>query len=56
MHPLSYPASTMLHLDAVNETVPVYRDRIRIVREITLSPENDLKPLVNGTGELLLNR
>lgn len=49
-----YPASIMLHLDAINETVPVYRDRIRIVREITFGPENDLKPLVSGTGELLL--
>ena len=54
MHPLVYPASTMLHLDAINETVPVYRDRIHIVREITFSPENELKPLVNDAGEVQL--
>ena len=54
MHPLVYPASAMLHLEAINETVPVYRDQIRIVREITFAPEKDLKPLVSGTGDLLL--
>jgi hypothetical protein len=54
MHPPIYPVSTMLHLDAINETVPVYRDRIRIVREITFGAENDLKPLVSGVGDLLL--
>jgi hypothetical protein len=54
MHPPVYPASTMLHLDAINETVPVYRNQIRIVREITFGPEKDLKPLVSGAGDLLL--
>jgi hypothetical protein len=54
MHSLTYPPSTMLHLDAINETVPVYRDRIRIVREITFGPESELKPLVNEAGEVLL--
>ena len=54
MHPPVYPASTMLHLDAINETVPVYRDRVRIVREITFGPEKDLKPLVSATGDLVL--
>jgi len=54
LHPVSYPPSTMLHLDAINETVPVYRDRFRIVREITFGPEGDLKPLANAAGEVLL--
>jgi hypothetical protein len=54
MHPLVYPPSTMLHMDVINETVPVYRDRIRIVREITFGSENDLTPLVSGAGEVLL--
>jgi AhpC/TSA family/Disulphide bond corrector protein DsbC len=52
--PASYPASVMLHLDAIGETVPVYRDRVRIVREVTFGPQGDLKPLVNETGEVVL--
>jgi hypothetical protein len=54
MHPPVYPASTMLHLDVINETVPVYRDQIRMVREVTFGPEKDLKALVSRAGDLLL--
>jgi hypothetical protein len=49
-----YPASQMMHLKAIGETVPVYKDRIRINREITFGPEDALKPLVNSAGDLIL--
>lgn len=52
--PFRYPASEMLHLEAIGETVPVYRDHLRIQREITFGAENQLKPLVTSTGELVL--
>jgi hypothetical protein len=53
-HPFDYPASEMLHLDAINETVPVYRNRVRIEREVTFAQENNLKPLITPDGELVL--
>jgi hypothetical protein len=52
--PFHYPASQKLHLKAINETVPVYRGRVRITREITFGPENAVRPLVTPTGELIL--
>jgi peroxiredoxin len=49
-----YPRSRMMHLKAIGETVPVYRDRVRINREITFGSEDVLKPLVSQTGDLIL--
>jgi hypothetical protein len=53
-HAFKYPASEMLRLQAIEETVPVYRGRVRIVREITLGQEAALKPLVTEGGELII--
>jgi hypothetical protein len=44
----------MLHLEAIGETVPVYRGRVIIKREITFGQEAALTPLVNPAGELTL--
>ena len=38
-HSFEYPASEMLRLEAIDETVPVYRGHIRIRREITFGQE-----------------
>jgi hypothetical protein len=53
-HAFNYPRSEMLRLAAINETVPVYRGRIRIVREITFGQEAALKPLVSASGDLVV--
>jgi hypothetical protein len=53
-HPFKYPASKMLRLEAIGETVPVYRGRIRIRREITFGQEDLLKPLVTSTDEVIV--
>jgi len=53
-HAFKYPASEMLHLEAISETVPVYRGHIHIVREITFGQEATLKPLVGPSGELIV--
>jgi hypothetical protein len=53
-HAFTYPPSEMLRLEAIKETVPVYRRRIRIVREITFGQEDDLKPLVSPSSELVV--
>jgi alkyl hydroperoxide reductase subunit AhpC len=49
-----YPASQMMHLKVIGETVPVYRNRIRINREITFGPEVALKQLLSPAGDLIL--
>lgn len=53
-HSFEYPASEMLHLAAIGETVPVYRGHIRIRREITFGQEAALKQLATPTGELIV--
>lgn len=53
-HSFDYPRSEMLHLAAIGETVPVYRNRIRIEREITFGQDAALKPLVTPEGELIV--
>jgi hypothetical protein len=53
-HAFKYPASEMLRLEVINETVPVYRGHVQIVREITFGEEAALKPLVNANGELIV--
>jgi hypothetical protein len=49
-----YPASEQLRLAAINETVPVYRGKVRIQREITLAQQNKLTPLVSAAGDLVI--
>ncbi len=53
-HPFQYPKSEVLRLEAIGETVPVYRGRVKIVREITFGQEASLKSLVAPTGELTI--
>jgi hypothetical protein len=53
-HPFEYPASEMLRLEAIGETVPVYRNQIQLHREITFGQEVALKPLVSSASELIV--
>jgi hypothetical protein len=53
-HSFEYPPSKMLRLEAIGETVPVYRGHIQIRREITFGQEAVLKPLVTSTGEVIV--
>ena len=53
-HAFQYPASEMLRLEAIGETVPVYRGHIHIIREITFGQEVALKPLVTPAGQLTI--
>ena len=51
-HAPSYPASRKLRLKAIGETVPVYTGRFRVVADITIASEAQVKPLLSPTGEL----
>lgn len=50
--PATYPGSQRLRLEAIQETVPVYHGRFRIVRDVTLAGDPKVKPLLNSKGEL----
>jgi hypothetical protein len=52
VHPVTYPPSTKLRLAAIDETVPVYQGRLRLVRDITVGNDKKLKPVL-GTGDEL---
>ena len=52
--PASFPPSKMLHLAAIDETVPVYQGHFRLTREIQWAPEAKLKPLLDAGGQLTL--
>lgn len=49
-HAAIYPPSKLLHLKAINETVPVYTGQIRVLREITIGKNAKVGELaVEGT-------
>ena len=50
-HEVSYPKSEKLYLQAIDETVPVYRNKFRLTRDITMAPEATLKPLLDQNGK-----
>jgi hypothetical protein len=37
-HETDFPEPEMLHLEAIGETVPVYHGRVRILKDVTISP------------------
>lgn len=49
---VSYPPSEKLHLAAIDETVPVYRDRFRLTRDVTIGDEAKVKVALNGSKDL----
>ena len=51
-HEPDYPPSRTMRLKAIGETVPVYERRLRIVEDITIAPEAQVKPLLSPNGEL----
>lgn len=50
-HEVSYPPSVKLHLAAIDETVPVYRDRFRLTRDITIGQDAKLRPALDASGK-----
>jgi len=49
-HEVAYPPSEKLYLQAIDETVPVYRNHFRLTRDITIAQEAKIKPLVDASG------
>ena len=47
----SYPQSKKLHLEAIDETVPVYEGAIKLTRDLAIGSAKDIQPLLHN-GEL----
>jgi AhpC/TSA family/Thiol:disulfide interchange protein DsbD, N-terminal len=50
--PPIYPPSVMLHLDAIDETVPVYEGSVHIEREVVIEPEKQVRLILKPGGEM----
>ncbi len=50
-----YPEAETLYLPAIDETVPVYQGSFRIVADLRLGMPEDLEPLLDSDGDLLVN-
>jgi hypothetical protein len=53
-HAVESPPGRSLHLAAIDETVPVYVERFRMMRDVTIGPDAKVKPLMDGEGNLLV--
>jgi hypothetical protein len=54
VHPATYPNSKMLRLEAIRETVPVYEDAFRLVRDVTVARDAASRPLLDPEGRLAI--
>jgi AhpC/TSA family/Thiol:disulfide interchange protein DsbD, N-terminal len=54
-HAVSFPKSQMLHLPAIDETVPAYTGGFRLTRDVTIGVADKVKPLLDGSGRFTLN-
>ena len=53
-HPPVWPVAKNLYLKAIQETVPVYMGRFRLVSEITMGSDPQVKPLLDQVGDLVI--
>jgi hypothetical protein len=53
-HEVTYPASQQLYLKPIHETVPIYKGRFRLVQEITLGTDEQVKPMLRKEGGLVI--
>jgi hypothetical protein len=55
VHPPVFPRAEKLYLKAIDETVPAYRNHFRLTRDITIAPENKLKPAADASGHFAVD-
>ena len=51
-HPVEYPKSETLYLEAIKETVPVYQRKFRITEDIGMAGNDVLRPILSGPKEI----
>ncbi len=49
-----FPASKMLRLEAINETVPVFDGKFRLRRELVIAEEKSVRPLLDANDNLVI--
>ena len=49
---MTYPKAQMLRFDVLNETLPVYTGELRLVRDLVLGGDAQVKPLLGAGDEL----
>jgi hypothetical protein len=54
MHEVIFPKSQMLHLPAIDETVPAYTGRFRLTRDVTIGVADKVKPMLDASGRFTL--
>ncbi len=54
VHEVIFPKSQMLHLPAIDETVPAYTGHFRLTRDFTIAPADKVKPLLDASGQFTL--
>ena len=50
--PVEYPASTVMRLEVIHESVPVFQDHFRLLRTVTIGDPAELKPILENGGTL----
>jgi DsbC/DsbD-like thiol-disulfide interchange protein len=53
-HAVSFPKSQMLHLPAIDETVPAYTGRFRLTRDVTIGAADKVKQALDKAGQFTL--
>jgi DsbC/DsbD-like thiol-disulfide interchange protein len=52
VHDVTFPPSEQVNLPAIGETVPAYKNHIRLVRDITIGSQEAVQPLLDADGNL----
>jgi len=52
--PVEYPASAVMHLEVIHESVPVFQGRFRLLRSVTIGDPAELKPILEKGGALVI--
>lgn len=53
--PPDYPKGQMLNLPVIDETVPAYEGRVRIVRDLQIGPDKDVEATKDSRGRLMVS-
>ncbi len=51
---VSFPRARVLHLKAINEAVPIYEGRLRLLRDLTIGQQNDIRPVVTDAKQIVV--
>lgn len=53
-HPIAFPASRILRLEAIDESVPVYEGSLRLSRDLSIGQGAEVRPALAAGNELVI--